>query len=356
MLIKRIKRFEEIDPKSWEHPADKAALSAVKQLKGIDDFFKVLLSLTSEKSIKLLMLASSVKVTDKQYACLDRHINDIVETFDWNYKPTIFVTQSPIMNAGVLGVKEPFIILNNAVLKQCNEAEVKAILAHEMGHIMSGHSLYKTIIWLLANISIGILPVPSFVVYGILLVMSEWNRKSELSADRAEILALQNEETSYNLLMKMAGADDLSQVNINDFFLQAQEYENKKTLIDSIHKILNSAWTSHPYPVIRLQELKSWALSGSFQSILEGNYIRREYHEENVKEEFDEAYKYYKDTMNNSEDPIFQFAGKMSDNVENTVNEIVKGFEPIKENIENELGKAAEAFKEKLKGFMNTSN
>jgi Zn-dependent protease with chaperone function len=352
MLIKRMKRFEKIDPRSWEHPADRAALGAVRQLKGIDEFFKVLLSLTSERSLRLLMLASSVKVSERQYAFLDRHLDDIVETFDWGYKPAVFVTQSPVMNAGVLGVQEPFIILNSAVLKQCDDAEVKAILAHEMGHVMSGHSLYKTIIWILTNVSLGIIPVPQFVVAGILLAMAEWNRKSELSADRVEVLALQSEETSYNLLMKMAGADDLGQVNINDFFLQAQEYEDQKSLVDSIHKILNSAWTSHPYPVIRLQELKSWASSGAYQSILEGNYLRREYHEENVKEEFDEAYQYYKDAMSGSEDPIFQFVGKVSENVEKTASDLAKGFEPLKQGIEAELGKAAEIFKEKLRGFM----
>lgn len=37
MLVKRIKKLDEIDPKSWEHPADKAALSALKQLKGLDE-------------------------------------------------------------------------------------------------------------------------------------------------------------------------------------------------------------------------------------------------------------------------------------------------------------------------------
>jgi Zn-dependent protease with chaperone function len=354
MLVKWVKKFENIDPKSWEHPADTAALSAVRQMKGIDELFKVILSLTSERSINLLMLASSVKVTERQYAAIHSAVNDIVETFDWNYKPTVFISQSPVMNAGVLGVSEPFIILNNAVLRECSEAEIKAILAHEMGHIMSGHALYKTVIWILTNISASVLPIPGIVIYGILLLMSEWNRKSELTADRVELLALQDDSTSYNLLVKMAGATDLSQVNINDFFLQAQEYENQKSLIDSIHKVLNSAWNSHPYPVIRLQELKAWEMSGSYRSILDGNYLRRDYHEADIKEEFDAAYNYYKDEMKHTEDPIFQFAGKLGESVEKTAADLAKGFEPVKENIQNEINKAVGSLKEQLKNFLKT--
>jgi Zn-dependent protease with chaperone function len=352
MLAKRTPRYLGIDPKSWEHTADKAALSAVKELKGIDEIFKLILSLTSERAIKLLMLASSVKVTEKQYSNLDRIINDIVFTFDWPYKPTVFVSQSPVMNAGVLGVKEPFIILNNAVLKNCEEHEVKAILAHEMGHIMSGHSLYKTIIWILTNITLGVLPIPGIVVYGILLVLSEWDRKSELTADRVELLALQESSSSYNLLMRMAGAEDLSQVNINDFFLQAKEYDDQKSLIDSIHKILNSAWSSHPYPVVRLQELKAWEMSGYYQSIMDGNYLRREVYQADAKEEFKAAYEYYKNEFETTDDPLLKTANNLGHEFEKMAKKLEPSFNAIKGSFEKEFEKAAEGIKDKINDFL----
>ncbi|MDR1072730.1 MAG: hypothetical protein LBL45_03530 [Treponema sp.] len=68
--------------------------------------------------------------------------------------------------------------------------------------------------------------------------------------------------------MKLSGADDLTQVNLNEFFSRAQEYENQKSLLDGIHKIINQVWASHPVPVIRLQELKSWELSGFWTEII----------------------------------------------------------------------------------------
>ena len=40
MLNVKIKKLYAIDPKSWEHPADKAALSMVQQLKGLDELAK----------------------------------------------------------------------------------------------------------------------------------------------------------------------------------------------------------------------------------------------------------------------------------------------------------------------------
>lgn len=339
MLETRRRKFEGIDPKSWEHPADTAALSAVRQLKGIDEVIKAILSLTTEKALKLMVLASNVKVTEKQYPRINRILEDIVETFDWPYKPAVFLTQSPYLNAGVLGAEEPFIIINSSILKEFNDKELTAIVAHEMGHIMSGHSLYKTVIWFLTNISVRLLPIPEIIVAAVLAALAEWNRKSELSADRVELLALQEEDTSYNILMKMSGAEDLSQVNLNEFFLQAQEYENQKSVVDSIHKILNQVWLSHPYPVIRLQELKTWASSGQYQSILDGNYLRRDFHQSTVEEDVKAGYEYYKESFEKTDDPVLKFVGALGSELGKATGEIAKGIE-----------KTANEIKERLKG------
>ncbi len=353
MLAIRTPRYEGIDPRSWEHPADKAALAAVRQMKGVDELFKLILSLTSERSMKLLMLASSVKVTERQYPRIHATVNEIAYMFDWGYRPDVFVTQSPVMNAGVLGVKEPFMIINSAMLKNSSEKEIKALLAHEMGHIMSGHSLYKTIIWILTNLSSSVLPIPGIVIYGLLLAMSEWDRKSELTADRVELLALQDSTPSYTLLMRMAGADDVSQVNINEFFSQAKEYDDQKSLVDSVHKLLNSAWLSHPYPVVRLQELKAWEMSGYYERIVGGNYLRRAVYEGSFQEEAKEGYDYYKSEFQKSDDPIIRTLNGIGDEVEGVIRKMQPEIDGLKKAFESEISKTVDGIRNGLKDFLN---
>jgi Zn-dependent protease with chaperone function len=312
MLVKKIKKLHDIDPKSWEHPADKAALSALKQLKGLDELIKQLVSVTTERSLKLMALSSAVKVSKNQYSKLYNILNNVVDTFDWNYTPNLFVTQSPFWNAGVIGVKEPFIIINSSVVKHFDEKEITAMIAHEMGHIMSGHALYKTLMWLLAKVSLNVIPMARLLLMPIIIALYEWDRKSELTADRAELLAVQDPVPSYNILMKMAGAEDLTEVNLNDFFMQAQEYENQKSLIDGIHKVLNQLWASHPFPVIRLRELRTWELSGYYQSILDGNYLKRGLYQENARDDIKAGYEYYKDSWKNRDDTLSKVAFDVS--------------------------------------------
>lgn len=329
MLVKRIRKLYDIDPKSWEHPADRAALGAVKQLKGLDELVKMLVSVTTERSLKLMVLASCVKVTENQYPRINNLMNNVVDTFDWPYRPTVFITQSPFLNAGVLGVKEPFILLNSSVVTHFEEDELTAMLAHEMGHIMSGHALYKTLIWMLTNLSLNFIPMGQLAVNAIMAVLAEWNRKSELTADRAELLATQDEKPSYNILMKMAGAEDLGQVNLNEFFLQAQEYEDQKSLLDSLHKILNQVWMTHPYPVIRLQELKAWASSGAYQAILDGNYLKRDLVKEDVQEDLKGGYDYYRETLKTTDDPIFKFVNNVGEGLERAMGELGEKFKDM---------------------------
>jgi Zn-dependent protease with chaperone function len=329
MLVKRIKKLYDIDPKSWEHPADKAALSALKQLKGLDELVKLLVSVTTERSLKLMVLSSSVKVSQNQYHKLHNILNNIVDTFDWNYTPGFFVTQSPFWNAGVIGVKEPFIILHSSMIKHFEEPELTAVIAHEMGHIMSGHALYKTLLWLLTKISLNLLPMASLLVTPILLALYEWDRKSELTADRAELLAVQDAAPSYHVLMKMAGAEDLTQVNLNDFFAQAQEYENQKSLLDGVHKILNQLWASHPFPVIRLQELKAWESSGYYQTILEGNYLKRGLYQDNANENIKAGYEYYKGTVTNSDDTLSNIINDVGEGIGKAAEEIGRNIKDI---------------------------
>jgi Zn-dependent protease with chaperone function len=322
MIAKRIKKFHSIDPRSWEHPADTAALSALKQLKGLDEVARIFFSTTTERSLRLMVLASSVKVSANQYPRIYEILDRVVDTFDWDYRPDVFVTQSPFLNAGVLGVKEPFIIINSSVVKNFDEAEVTAMVAHEMAHIMSGHSLYKTLIWMLTKMALTMVPVGDLVIKVIRAALSEWNRKSELTADRAEILALQDETPSYNILMRMAGAEDLSQVNLNEFFAQAREYEDQKGLLDGIHKFFNELYLAHPYPVVRLQELRTWVASGHYQSILDGNYLRREFVKADVKEDLGAGYEYYRETIRSSGDELSKYANEIGSGIEKAAGEI----------------------------------
>ncbi len=306
MLKQPVAKLAGISPVSWEHPADKAALRLLKQTGGLGDIIKMIVGGTMERSIRLLHVASSVKVGSNQFPRIKGLIDKAAEVLDSPSVPDVFVVNDPRFNAGAAGVKEPFIVVHSALVGTLDDDELYCALAHELGHILSGHSVYKTVLWVLLRISLSAVPIAGLLIKPLVLALREWDRKSELTADRAALLASQSEQPNYNLLMKTAGGSDLSQMNANDFFQQAWEYENQKGLLDSIFKILNTAWESHPFAVVRLQELRSWAASGAYQAILDGAYVRRGSEKGDASRDTSEAYQYYKTTLDQSDDPVLK--------------------------------------------------
>ena len=306
MPIKRT-HFPDISPKTWQHPADRAALAALKRVPGLDLLLQKFVGATTERSLRLIHLASAVRVSETQFSRVHKLHREACAIFNVEEMPEIYVAQTPILNASAVGVNNPFIVLNSSMLDTLDDEELLCVIGHELGHCVSGHVLYKTLLALLVKFSIYTLSMPlgNISIMAIIAALREWDRKSELSADRAGLLVAQNPEVSYKLLMKMAGGRNIEQMDTNEFFLQAAEYERGGNVIDGVYKLMNLLSQSHPFAVLRLTELKTWVDNGSYGNILGGNYMRTdEADQRSTRQEFSDAKEQYKSDINNSEDPL----------------------------------------------------
>ena len=102
--------------------------------------------------------------------------------------------------------------------------EIRFVIGHELGHVLSGHSVYRTMLYHLINLAARLALVP-FAWIGLKAViwgLEEWYRKSELSCDRAGLLATQDVEAARRALMKTAGGSRLSELSHDAFHEQAQ--------------------------------------------------------------------------------------------------------------------------------------
>lgn len=273
--------FPEISAVSWEHPADRAALQALRAIPGVDDVIrKTLALLGGERGVRLLFQGNAVRVGPAQFPKLWHLHNETVITFDWPTVPELYVSQTPFFNAGAYGIDKPFIVLHSAAIELLDDEELRVLLSHEMGHVLSGHALYRTIAAILALISLGALPMlASLAVLPIRLAFLEWSRKAELSADRAGLLGAQDVVAAQRLDMKMAGGGRgegfAGQLNVDAFMQQAHEYAAAGEGLDVVYKVLSTLALTHPMHTVRAAELQRWVASGEYDRILRGEYVRR---------------------------------------------------------------------------------
>ena len=273
--------FPEIAAVSWEHPADRAALQALRAVPGVDEVIrKVIALLGGERGIRLLFQGNAVRVGPEQFPHIWTLHVETCTTFDWPKVPELYVSQTPFFNAGAYGVDDPLIVLHSAALEVLDEGELRALLAHELGHVMSGHALYTTIAAILALVSLGVLPsLAALAILPVRLAFLEWSRKSELSADRAGLLGCQDIVMAQRLDMKMAGGGRgdafAGQMNVEAFMTQAHEYAYSNEGLDVVYKVLNTLALTHPMHTVRAAELQRWVAAGEYERILRGEYTRR---------------------------------------------------------------------------------
>ena len=269
--------FPQISGVAWEHPADRAALQALRAVPGVDEVIrKILALLGGERGIRLLFQGNAVRIGPAQFPRLWHLHTEVCTTFDWPDVPELYVSQTPFFNAGAYGVDTPFIVIHSAALELLDDDELRVLLSHEMGHVMSGHALYHTILILIMNFSFATLPfLAGIALLPIQIALLEWFRKSELSSDRAGLLAAQDPIAAMRMYLKMAGGGDMSQMNLNAFLVQAKEYEETGGALDRIFQVLNTLGRTHPFNTLRAAELQRWIEAGHYERILNGEYTRR---------------------------------------------------------------------------------
>ena len=311
-------RFPDLSPRAWEHPADRAALSTLRKVPGFDQMLRKFIGSISERSWRLLYLANSVRVSDRQFSRVNAAFTECCEILDVDERPELFVAQTPIVNAGCIGVDKPFIVMNSGTLSLLSDEEMRFVLGHELGHALSGHALYKTMLHMLLRFAIfrvG-LPIAGLAIYAILVALREWDRKSELSSDRAGLLCLQDPLAAYRVQMKMAGGDRTDEMDVEAFMDQAREYEAGGDMRDAGLKLLNLMWATHPFPVLRLSELKSWVDDGTYERILRGEYPRRsEDGETSVYNQLTDGARHYRESLSKGEDPLVKFIQELGQTV-----------------------------------------
>ncbi|MFF2076523.1 M48 family metallopeptidase [Kitasatospora sp. NPDC058162] len=304
---RRRQRFPEISTRAWEHPADRSALVALRKLSGFDDILRKLAGLVSERSIRLMFLATAVKTSERQFPELYDMVRDAAYVLDLEQVPDLYVTQDPTVNAFTIGIDTPIIVITSGLVELLDEEELRSVIGHEVGHAMSGHAVYRTMLMILTNIATRIawVPLGNLAITAVITALKEWFRKAELSSDRAGLLAGQDVQASMRALMKLAGGHNLAEMNVDAFLEQAEEYDKAGDLRDGVLKLLQLLPQTHPFAVVRVAQLKKWAESDEYRSILAGAYPRRtDDRDTSVGEQWKAAAEHYTTSVKESKDPL----------------------------------------------------
>ncbi|BAY96151.1 peptidase M48 Ste24p [Tolypothrix tenuis PCC 7101] len=275
-----------ISSEAFRHPLDRQAEQALRNLPGFDLIARKFVEFIYERPQLVYLMGNTIQVGPRQYSTIYQMFRECVRDLDIYPEPALFVLQNPQANSYALGQENPYIVINTGILDLLDEVEIRAVLAHELGHIKCGHTiLIQMAMWAMSAASaLGELTfgIGNFVTQALIYAFFEWRRKAELSADRAALLLMDDLNPVMSSMMKISGGSIkyAHECSLQEFINQSENYKALDSDgLNQVYKFLlyNGAqgmMLTHPFAVERVHYLREWAVSEEYQQIRQGNYQR----------------------------------------------------------------------------------
>ena len=270
-------RLAELSPKAYEHPADRAATAALQSIPMLDQVVRKLIEFGYERALRQVFLGGSVKLGPDQLPDVWAGHRAALARLDIKEIPELYLTQFPITNAAAIGSERPIVVTNSRTVELLDEQELRTVLGHEAGHILSDHVLYRTALMILLSAT-GLGRMPMFAglpLLAVRLALLEWFRAAELSADRAATLVNRDPLVSCRTLLVIAGGTASRKLDLDAFIRQAAAYEEWEPGWDKLARVRIELGQTHAFPVKRVSELMKWVRSGDYDRIVSGEFVKR---------------------------------------------------------------------------------
>jgi Zn-dependent protease with chaperone function len=267
-------QLKRISSKSYEHPADRAATAALKAIPHLDTVIGKIIEFGYERALRRGVLGSAVRLGEDQLSHVWQAHSHAYATLDLEPVPDLYLTQYPVANALTIGAGQPIVVVNSELVQLLDGEQLRGVFAHEAGHVLSEHVLYRTALVILLRLStLPGIPLPLFPLKAALM---EWFRAAELSCDRAAALVIRDPLAVCRTLMVITAGAEAANLDLDVFMRQGQDYREKGSPFDRFSRLLIDLNLTHPMSVQRVHELMEWVQSGDYDRIVGGEYISRD--------------------------------------------------------------------------------
>jgi hypothetical protein len=241
-------RFPDISPRAYEHPADRGALVALRAIPGFDAVLKAISGAIGERSVRLLCLASGIRVSPRQYPEIHQLLNECATTLDLQPIPELYISRDPVPNAMAIGLDKPIIVITTGMLDLVDSEDCDSSSATRWGTCCRT-CRHRTMMIQLINIAAGH-PVAA-AGFGDPGRSSGSTSVPEVRAllRPGRLLCSQDPKSVLRVHASLAGAEP-DEMDIAGFLDQAKEYESKGDVRDSLLKIVQVR-QSHPLAALR---------------------------------------------------------------------------------------------------------
>ncbi|OPY55899.1 MAG: heat shock protein HtpX [Pelotomaculum sp. PtaU1.Bin035] len=260
-----------ISPNEYIHPEDKAALDNLMTIPLLPACVKAFIKLYPEHFLYGMNMAQKIRLGPEQLTEIYGFLPPICESLGIG-EPEFYLEMSPVPNAYTYGDTRIFLTVTSGLIEYLEKEEIRAVLAHECGHIACHHVLYHTMANILINYGAQVFGPLALAYKPVILALLYWQRRSELSADRAAVVVMEDHQPVVDTMIRLAGGPKsiTGKVNIELYIKQAEAYDKliDESIWDRILQGVAIMNADHPFLAVRTREIMKWSQSDHMQRIL----------------------------------------------------------------------------------------
>ncbi len=267
--------IDDLHPREYQHPLDEQAYEAMHAIPGFESVSRLFMKHGIERLFKIQYTGSNLQITKENYPNLIRLLEEVCRTLGLLKAPLLYVEWHDAINAHTIGSDNPIIVLSSGSVDRLTEPELRFVLGHECGHIKGTHSQYQSMALSITSLGEFIgewtLGVGKLASQPFQLALTRWSQFSELSCDRAGLLACQDKNAAISVMVKMAGLPEKFNNSVfhETFLEQAKRFETVNfDTASKIIKFVAGIGRTHPWTVMRASEIIKWIDSGSYEAVL----------------------------------------------------------------------------------------
>lgn len=204
------------------------------------------------------LLGQAVKIGPRQFPRVHGLVVDCSQTLGIP-TPTVYIVNSPVLNAGTFGTNDDsFILVHSALVDHMTDDELKSVIGHECGHIHNDHVVYLMTLDFLTRLASMFL---WWIVAPALVSLRAWSRRAEITSDRAALLCVKDPVVVTRALGKLAlGSHKLyDQLDLEVFL---EQHDESREGPGRFAELL----ATHPWLPKRMLALRAFAQSRLFRS------------------------------------------------------------------------------------------
>jgi Zn-dependent protease with chaperone function/uncharacterized tellurite resistance protein B-like protein len=209
-----------------------------------------------DQGIRERLLKEGIRLSERLSPRIYRVFSEVCLALGLETQAEVFCLPSPDINAfAILDVRKDttysLVGVTATALERLEDAELRSILGHELGHILFGNNRLTALISTdAANPSVTVLPALGESLY------LRWRKKAEISADRVSVLASRDFKATATSLLKATFG--LSERNLN---LDIEALVNQVDEIRGRPELMEEVFASHPLLPIRLKAVELFSRS-----------------------------------------------------------------------------------------------